>query len=237
MSPNELLSQGTAELVRTVWMGRGYDCCRDEDKVFKLSNSIRREKPHGFHSCLLQTLHTLIKAQAEKYLIYMTFPSNKHVSPLKSVQSMNRKEKWVKHLIGLVLTARGEKKMDLGWCPIVLSVCWPSAEGGNGVRQLSIYRGEQQRRLSGKQLRWQSVRPQDFHQRLLRRGTAQDGVVGCGLVKPQRIHFNVWGNFKTSIYSQSLGCVHYRSQTHSHTLIHKTTKSLCVEQTGLWDTG
>lgn len=179
----------------------------------------------------------LIKAQAEKYLIYMTFPSNKHVSPLKSVQSMNRKEKWVKHLIGLVLTARGEKKMDLGWCPIVLSVCWPSAEGGNGVRQLSIYRGEQQRRLSGKQLRWQSVRPQDFHQRLLRRGTAQDGVVGCGLVKPQRIHFNVWGNFKMSIYSQSLGCVHYRSQTHSHTLIHKTTKSLCVEQTGLWDTG
>lgn len=114
----------------------------------------------------------LIKAQAEKYLIYMTFPSNKHVSPLKSVQSTNRKEKWVKHLIGLVLTARGEKKMDLGWCPIVLSVCWPSAEGGNGVRQLSIYRGEQQRRLSGKQLRWQSVRPQDFHQRLLRRGTA-----------------------------------------------------------------
>lgn len=130
---------------------------------------------------------------------------------------MNRKEKWVKHLIGLVLTARGEKKMDLGWCPIVLSLCWPSAEGGNGVRQLSIYRGEQQRRLSGKQLRWQSVRPQDFHQRLLRRGTAQDGVVGCGLVKPQRIHFNVWGNFKTSIYSQSRLCALQVTNPFSHT--------------------
>lgn len=131
---------------------------------------------------------------------------------------------------------RGEK-MDLGWCPIVLSVCWPSAEGGNGVRQLSIYI-EVNNRDDSVENNWDD---NQFDRRISTRGFSGEGrrrtawwAVGSSNHKEFILMF---GAILRRLFTVSLSVVCITGQTHSHTLIHKTTKSLCVEQTGLWDTG